>query len=100
MSLGSILMGIIICPFVTGPGTRLMNYSLAIRSVSPGSTEIGSTFNTYVQEPPRQAGCIVIIFGLPSPRASRSRAVSPHECSGSIGYVTGLDPPGDNNLSV
>ena len=27
-------------------------------------------------------------------------AASPRECSGRVGYVTGLDPHGDNNLSV
>lgn len=27
-------------------------------------------------------------------------AVPTHECSGRVGYVTGLDPQGDNNLSV
>ena len=27
-------------------------------------------------------------------------ASPPHECSGRVGYVTGLDPQGDNNLSV
>lgn len=32
------------------------------------------------------------------PRAAM--AAPPHECSGRVGYVTGLDPQGDNNLSV
>jgi hypothetical protein len=81
MLLGSILMGTIIYLCATGhilrkgSRTRLMNYSLANQFVSMDSTGPGSMFNTYAHEQKR-AGCLAIIFVLPSRPTRHKQALS------------------------